>query len=1032
MPYELSLDLGTNSIGWAILDLNDGYEPYAIQASGVRIFSDGRNPKDGTTLCERRRLKRSERRRRDRFIKRRESLIKTLISFGIWPVEEQERKKLEKIDPYFLRYKGIKEKLTLEEFGRAIFHLNQRRGFKSNRKTPVQDDKEAKLIDNGVKYLAKKMEETSSCTYGEFLYNIRSSSKGIRIREGVDFYPSREILEAEFDQLFKTQSQYYPNILTPIVRDTLRSKIFYQRPLRPVNPGRCAFDPTIFRGAKAHPLFQRFRMWTEINNLQYSQDFGMPIQLTLEQKKLIFAHLERKGKLSFKSILKLLGIKNGHINLEAGGREELLGDQTGIALVKVFGESWWTFEDAFRIEVVETLLQENETILIETAQKWNFNPDQIQALLETQLPQGYSNLGISTIQKILPYLEKGLSNYDACVQAGYQPLGSPPTERLTELPFYSELPALRGYLGLNDQIANPTVHIALNQLRRVVNAIIAEYGAPFRVIIEVTRELKHTRKQKERISKRQNNNRKINEDATDLFRRLGIADNSANRFRYRLWREIPNPICVYTGEAIDERMLFSPEIEIDHLIPYADSLDDSISNCVLVKREANRDKRKRTPYDAFKDSQKYNWKEICKRVKVLAEISSQWESRAWRFDPKETAVSLVQSENQEYKLQPKDFLARQITDTAYIAKVARLYLQHITDPNQVYTVPGTLTVMFRYRWNLNSLLDNEIGTEKNRKDHRHHAIDAIVIGCLTRSMLHKVSLAAKKSSSHLIDVMPEPWPHFRQHVKEGLNQIQVSHKMDHGDNGQLFKETALGIVSEEDNLFVYRKPFLDLKEGDLDYIRGPIKAKIKEALRSNSDLKTILMALAKQEGIRRIRLYTRKNEVSRVRIVKHGKNKQYVKAYAIGESHHLRILEKDKRWIGQRIEYSDWNESLKKKSLIPIPSGYEVVMELFQGDTISITKDGKDLLLLVKSFTETGIQCAETHVAGKSHDIRESLSFNQMKRYNAQKVFVHPLGVERRQEVSSSPNQTLTFFNGMNCEIMNSVLNEELGLSLAK
>lgn len=140
MRYRLALDLGSTSLGWAMIRLNADNAPCAVIKAGVRIFSDGRNPKDGSSLAVTRRDARAVRRRRDRLLKRKARMMQTLIAHGFFPKLEAERKALETLNPYTLRAKGLDAALTPTEFGRALFHINQRRGFKSNRKTDKKDN----------------------------------------------------------------------------------------------------------------------------------------------------------------------------------------------------------------------------------------------------------------------------------------------------------------------------------------------------------------------------------------------------------------------------------------------------------------------------------------------------------------------------------------------------------------------------------------------------------------------------------------------------------------------------------------------------------------------------------------------------------------------------------------------------------------------------------------------------------------------------------------------------------------------------
>ena len=140
MRYRLALDLGSTSLGWAMIRLNAADEPCAVIKTGVRIFSDGRNPKDGSSLAVTRRDARAMRRRRDRLLKRKARMMRTLIAHGFFPQDEAQRKALETLNPYALRAKGLDAALSPPEFARALFHINQRRGFKSNRKTDKKDN----------------------------------------------------------------------------------------------------------------------------------------------------------------------------------------------------------------------------------------------------------------------------------------------------------------------------------------------------------------------------------------------------------------------------------------------------------------------------------------------------------------------------------------------------------------------------------------------------------------------------------------------------------------------------------------------------------------------------------------------------------------------------------------------------------------------------------------------------------------------------------------------------------------------------
>ena len=204
MRYRLGLDLGTNSIGWWMVKLDQEGRACGSLGGGVRIFSDGRNPKDGTSLAVQRRVPRGMRRRRDRFIGRRSDLMNHLIAFGLMPGDEGERKALEALDPYELRAVALDRALTPHELGRALFHLNQRRGFKSNRKTD-SDDNETGVVKERIGELRTRIEKSGARTLGEFLHKRRLKGRMVRARPEAGFYPERAMYEDEFDLIRQQQ-----------------------------------------------------------------------------------------------------------------------------------------------------------------------------------------------------------------------------------------------------------------------------------------------------------------------------------------------------------------------------------------------------------------------------------------------------------------------------------------------------------------------------------------------------------------------------------------------------------------------------------------------------------------------------------------------------------------------------------------------------------------------------------------------------------------------------------------------------------
>jgi CRISPR-associated endonuclease Csn1 len=338
VPYRLALDLGTNSIGWCLLDLNGNGDPCGVRRMGVRIFPDGRDPKSKESLAADRRLARSMRRRRDRYLRRRSALMNALVAAGLMPSDPVERKALESDDPYELRAKALVEPLTAGQVGRALFHLNQRRGFKSNRKAAGEEN-EAGKIKAGISALKAEIEASGEMTLGAWLaarhrkrQTVRARLDGAGAKASYEFYPERALVQDEFQAIQAAQAPHHRHV-TAEHWSRIESVIFRQRPLRPVRPGKCTLFPDQERAPWALPIAQEFRILTEIGNLRLYRPGEEPRELSPDQHAQLFAKLCRSADLTFDKIKKELKLAPDlKVNLEGEKRDRLKGDAVTNAL----------------------------------------------------------------------------------------------------------------------------------------------------------------------------------------------------------------------------------------------------------------------------------------------------------------------------------------------------------------------------------------------------------------------------------------------------------------------------------------------------------------------------------------------------------------------------------------------------------------------------------------------------------------------------------------------------------------------------
>jgi len=901
MVWRLALDMGTNSLGWTAFSLNNSGEIIGLTDAGVRIFSDGREPssKDrvGESLAVERRLSRGARRNRDRRGRRKQDLLQRLVKLDLMPKDAKERKALEGLNPYQLRADALERPLTPHELGRVLFQINQRRGFLSNRISDSDDEETGKIKPK----ITDLRQVLGSQTLGQWLNERLKSGKSIRFRgEDGDYYADRAMYLAEFDKIREHQEPHHT--LSVFAWDDLRNGnkaqgfdgIFFQRKLKPVEKGRCEFFIDEFRAHKDLPISHEFRILQEVANLQYYGDDHKKFDLDQEQRDRIFDALDTHKTLSFGSLRKLkkpdgswLFPRGCLFNLETGPRDKLNGNATAIDMRKpnMFGVRWDALSPDEQNDVVEMLHDADDDVqLISDLQaQFSLNDDQAKAVSMFKLTSATTHLSRKFMMRCADIMRETGLRYDEAVKEVWDDDGvflhhshRAEEELMDCLPYYGQV--LRGsviggkpaHYDPQDypeqhygKINNPTVHVALNQLRKLVNRLIDRFGPPAEIHVELVRDLKKTAKARNDIAKENATYAKANDKRANVFRELHNGQNPSglDLKKMRLWEELGKDqisrLCPFSGKPISAAMLFNGEAEIEHILPFSRTLDNGAANLTVAIRQANRVKGNYTPYEAFANDQHADkgmvWADIANRAKSFPQ------NKRWRFD----------ADAMEKFDKDGGFIARQLTDNAYISKVTKRYLGHICDQKKIVTIPGGLTAMMRGKWYLNSLLGDH--NYKERNDHRHHIIDAFVVGLTDRSMLNTVSQQTGRSADDRVRVeLPDITP-LRNQLAGRLQSIVVSYKPDHGVNGKMFKETAYGIVQEDQQDpdlkgygLVTSKKIGALSEKEINAIRNRgwrslvqdhvAKAKIAGTKLDTNGLAKVLTEFGQAHNIKTIRL----------------------------------------------------------------------------------------------------------------------------------------------------------------------------------
>ena len=885
------------------------------------------------------------RRRRDRLLLRKRALINTLVKEGIWPNDPELRISFSKWDPYHLRAKAINSQLSPEELGRVLLHICQRRGFKSNRKIPSNDEGVNK---KRIKALSEELHHEGVDTLGEYLN--KRKRLGARFREDSKFYPDRQHYLDEFRIIKDRQKKYFHRINW----DTIEFKIFHQRDLKPQQKGKCRFYTDQDRAYKVLPSTHRFRILQEIANLRIIGSHGESTGLSNDEKDLVYRVLENQKSLTFNALRRQLGI-DCRFNLEDDKREKLLGNETSCLMRKsdMFGALWDEIEDEKQDEIVEQIMEaEDENQLQRFFNSFPLSENNKKTLSELTLSNGIARYSALLHRECVRVMKDKYSGYsDALESMGLDHTASEGEGDKAFLPYYGEIlpescvkrdnPNQNEVEAAFGKIGNPTVHIALNQLRKVINALLEKYGKPDEIAIELSREIKVGRQTLSDIISEQKNNQEINEsfqkELIEIHRIPHPSTSDREKLRYykELQRKNTAAACPYCGKNICAGELFSGDIEVEHILPFSRTLDDGRNNKTLAHRSCNQYKREKSPYEAFGHSpEEFNWQDILGRIENLPR------AKQWRFQQD----AMERFENEE-----SGFIQRQLTDNAYIARVSRRYLTAICPANSVWAVNGKQTAILRRKWNLNSILSKD-SREKNRSDHRHHAVDAAVIGLIDRSLVKKIAdanrLADGNQNKFRFEVPDFPGgSEGREHLMETIKAILPSIKKDHGLQGRFYKETAYGqikkalpvaaeritkemipdivparikqeireIVSELGlakgrkkikehysdimvlkELWVTSKPLEKLELSDLqtpsygNNIRGPSDFHLRKQLREyvysyqGIDLKKLLEDFSKKHGIRHIRYIPKNQEIEPI-ASSHSKDNDRCKGYELGD-----------------------------------------------------------------------------------------------------------------------------------------------------
>lgn len=772
MNYILGLDIGITSIGYAIMRLDENNNPDKIVFLDSIIFPIAENEKGKSYASKRGELRRVRRiGRRRKFRKHR---IKSLFTSNHMLTKNEISESLNSPSSvYELRVKGLDQKLSNSELFKILYWFGGHRGFKSNRKAELKEKDMGKLL-HSLNNTKEELNNSNYRTIGELYLKspiFKDHKRNKFYDDGYIGATYRTLIVDEAKKILEFQSTINSQVDDNFIKnylDILQSQRDFDEGPGSNSPyagnqiekmiGHDSLVPDRVRGSKASFTFNYFDMLSKINEIKIKNNiYDNFHSLTKEQRNIVIKKALSNKKTKFNQIKKYLKLPDdAQFNLvryEKKNAESTttLCDFTPVREIKDCLPKNKK-ENNELIDDIATILSTYKSDKTRTQHLIDkLDKDTINKLLSLNYSK-FGHLSIETMREITPYLEDGDLYNDAALKAGYD---------------FQNVKINDEYIDNN--VTNAVVKRSVRKTIKLVKKITKKFGNPYEIHIELARELGKSQKERHDIEKNQLNNQSKNEAIANQIKELGFPVNGQNILKMKLYKE-QQCIDFYSknSNVIDISKALSGDdyYEIDHIIPYSISFDDSYSNKILVSKKANQEKGNRIPMQYLgNDSESVEW------LTINANKLSNLKKRNFLLKKELTADDT------------KGWKDRNIHDTSYMNKLLANYLKQNVIFNKednkkhVYTLNGSVTAKIRNRW----------GITKNREaSDIHHAIDAVVIACVTDSFVQKVTRYSKnkeikynsslwsnneKSNIHtnstfkaFFNDFPLPYPKFREEL----------------------------------------------------------------------------------------------------------------------------------------------------------------------------------------------------------------------------------------------------------------------------
>lgn len=795
--YVLGLDLGIGSLGWCILDTANE----KVVDGGVHLWDVPQADQTRQSLAAVRRAARSTRRNIDRTHNRKKRCLKLLKQQGLVPPEADaawlQTGKKDK-PTIVLRKDGLDRLLTDREWAQILYSICSRRGYIHHGKLDLGEKSgEDGKVAAAVKANQEKFDQEGYRTVGEML----ADQKHCRNRNGS--YENCVTLEMILDEvhlLFELQRGFGNSSASVEFEADYLEKLTWQKKVAGYDEhiyekvGYCSYFPTEKRAARATLSAELCRAWEQVNHCNVIRPDGSKEKLPFEVKKQIIDTLfspvalskNKACKVTYASIRKMM-------DLDSRSRFDGVDEDKEKSRVISEPKSWAKMRDELSPALMMRL-REDVYLADDIAEALTFasgadslsdrlalldlNEEEIEQIFNIPFTgsayKGYGSRSLKALRMLNDAFEDEDIHtlYDAEKACGLAGRRMSKDGRLHG-------DRLVPYSAFDEQCSNPVVLRAMSRLRKVVNAIIREYGVPDEIHIELGRELKHSAKEADAISKANKINKEKRTWAKTQAEDLGFDPDMLSGKtveKLMLWREQEGRD-LYCDKAIELLRLLEDDFycEIDHILPWSRTCDNSKSNKILVLQKSNQDKKQRTPYEWL--SETGNWEEFRTRILNMKSYPRKKKEKLLETDLDGKSAA---------------FIERNLNDTRYASRQAVEYIKYCLEfpengrKEHVICVAGGATSALRHAYGLKT---------KNRdEDNCHHFVDAAVIAACSQAAVQSIAIASEQKRLYGKDgenklQRQEPWPGFCKKIEYVKDRIIPTRMVDYGYTGRLFEES---------------------------------------------------------------------------------------------------------------------------------------------------------------------------------------------------------------------------------------------------